>query len=154
MALPKPPYEGSCLCGTVQVRINAPALLTVACHCRGCQKFTASAYSLTTMFPKKNFICTGELIKGGLGTKGKDHYFCKSCLNFVYSQIGAAHDRINLRTSVLDDAALFEPFVEVMTDEKMRWTQVTAQHSYPQSPKNLEELQELMDAYRDHLGIC
>ena len=76
------------------------------------------------MFPKESFQCTGELIKGGLGSHGKDHDFGKSCLNFVYSQIGAANYRINVRTSILDDAALFEPFVEVMTDEKMSWAQV------------------------------
>ncbi|MEJ1991577.1 MAG: GFA family protein, partial [Maritimibacter sp.] len=86
MALPQPPFEGSCLCGAVSVRVTAPPLLTLACHCRGCQKFSASAYSLTTMFPAEAFSVTGELITGGLGLDGKKHYFCKSCLNFIYSQ--------------------------------------------------------------------
>lgn len=147
MVLPKPPLKGSCLCGAVQVRMTERPLLTLACHCRGCQKFSASAYSLTTMFPHDSFSYTGELIKGGLGSDGRTHFFCKSCLNFIYSQIGGAEQRINLRTSVLDNAAAFEPYVEVMTDEKMPWATVPAVHSLARYPESLEHLQDLMDAY-------
>jgi hypothetical protein len=131
----------------VNVQITAPPMLTLACHCRDCQKLTASAYSLTTMFPEAGFSCKGELIKGGLGGSGRVHYFCKSCLNFIYSEIGERSQRINLRTSVLDDAALFEPFVELMTDEKMPWAKVPAAHSFSSYPESLEELRALMDEY-------
>lgn len=144
---PKPPFEGTCLCGSVQVTATAPPLLTLACHCRDCQKLSASAYSLTTLFPSDSFSCTGELIKGGLASSGRTHYFCKSCLNFIYSQIAGADQRINLRTSVLNEAASFEPFIELMTDEKMPWADVPAVHSFPQYPESLGELQALMDAF-------
>ncbi len=99
------------------------------------------------MFPGDSFSCTGDLVQGGLGASGRVHHFCKSCLNFVYSQIGTASQRVNLRTSILDQAASFEPFVEVMTDEKMPWVHVPAVHSYPRFPASLEELQSLMDDY-------
>lgn len=148
MSLPKPPFQGSCLCGAVRVRITAPPLLTLACHCRDCQKLTASAYSLTAMFPDDSFSCTGALVAGGLCTPGRDHYFCKACLTFIYSQIGGRSQRINLRTSVLDDAGLFEPFVELMTDEKIAWAHVPVKHSYGQAPDSLSELQALMDEYK------
>ena len=144
---PNPPFEGSCLCGSIKVRATGPPLLTLACHCRGCQKFSASAFSLTTMFPADSFSCFGPLIKGGLGTEGREHFFCKSCLNFIYSKIAGAEGRINLRTSVLHDAALFEPYVEVMTDSKMPWVTVPVVHSFAQFPKSLDELQVLMDGY-------
>ncbi|WP_270919491.1 GFA family protein [Parasedimentitalea psychrophila] len=147
MVLPQPPFEGSCLCGSVQVSAVALPLLTLACHCRDCQRLSASAYSLTTMFPRDSFSCTGELITGGLGSSRRTHYFCKSCLNFVYSQIAAADQRINLRTSVLNDATSFKPFVELMTDEKMSWADVPAVHSFCRYPETLEELQALMDNY-------
>lgn len=99
------------------------------------------------MFPFESFSCTGDLIEGGLRSHGRTHYFCKSCLNFIYSQIGGADQRINLRTSVLSDAASFEPFAELMTDEKMPWVRVPAVHSFAQYPQTLEELQALMDQY-------
>lgn len=149
MALPKPPFKGACLCGAVQVTVTKPPLLTVVCHCRDCQKLTASAFSLTTMVPSDGFSCSGDLITGGLGSSGRMHYFCRSCLNFISSQIAGADHRVNVRTAVLDDAALFEPFVEVMTDEKLPWATVQAPHSYAQIPTSLEELQALMDAYAE-----
>ncbi|MEM7635747.1 MAG: GFA family protein, partial [Pseudomonadota bacterium] len=107
MPLPELPLNGACLCGAVQVTVTAFPLLTLACHCRDCQKLSASAYSLTTMVPSDSFSCTGELITGGLGSSGRTHYFCKSCLNFVFSKIDGADHRINLRTSVLNEAASF-----------------------------------------------
>ncbi|SDW64012.1 Uncharacterized conserved protein [Ruegeria halocynthiae] len=147
MTFPEPPYTGACLCGAVQIRVAVSPLLTMACHCRDCQKLSASAYTLTTMFPRGGFSCTGDLVRGGLGSGGRVHFFCKSCLNFVYSQIGGTSERINLRTSMLEQAASFEPFVEVMTDEKMPWAHVPTIHSYPRFPESQEELQSLMDSY-------
>ncbi|WP_108882364.1 GFA family protein [Anderseniella sp. Alg231-50] len=149
MVLPKPPLTGACLCGSVQIKVTASPLLTLACHCRDCQKLSASAYSLTTMFPSDGFSYTGELIKGGLGSGGRTHYFCKSCLNFVFSRIDGANQRVNLRTSVLSEAASFEPFIELMTDEKMPWASVPAVHSFARNPESPEELQTLMDEYSE-----
>lgn len=147
MVLPEPPLKGACLCGSVQVKATASPLLTMACHCRDCQKLSASAFSLTAMFPIDGFSYTGELITGGLASSGRTHYFCKSCLNFVFTKIAGADQRINLRTSVLSEAALFEPFVELMTDEKIPWASIPAVHSFARYPESLEELQALMDEY-------
>ncbi|MEM9472149.1 MAG: GFA family protein [Pseudomonadota bacterium] len=149
MVLPEPPLKGACLCGAVQVTLTASPLLTFACHCRDCQKLGASAYSLTTVFPSDCFSCSGELIKGGLGSSGRTHYFCRSCLSFVFSRIEGADQRINLRTSVLSEAASLEPFVELMTDEKLPWARVPAVHSFARYPESLEELQALMDEYSE-----
>lgn len=147
MTPPEPPFEGACLCGAVRVRVTAAPLLTVACHCRDCQKLTASAYSLTTMFPRDAFAFTGTVIRGGLGSGVRRHFFCKSCLNFIFSEIAGADQRVNLRTSVLENAAAFAPFVELMTEDKMPWVQVPVAHSFARYPQTLEDLQALMDAY-------
>ena len=147
MPPPQPPFHGACLCGAVQIKATKAPLLTFACHCRDCQKFSASAYSLSAMFPSDGISITGAVIKGGLGTAERTHYFCKSCLNFIYSQITGADQRINLRTSLLDDGAQLEPFVELMTDQKIPWAYVPAVHSFPEAPQSLEELGALMDSY-------
>lgn len=143
------PLIGSCMCGAVQVEVTAPPLLTLACHCRDCQKLTASAFSMTTMFPRAAFSCSGELITGALGTPGRRHYFCKSCLNFIYSDIGEDNPRINLRTSLLDQAAAFAPYVELMTDQKLPWATTTALRSFSGFPQTADELQDLLDGYAE-----
>lgn len=147
MSRPHPPFTGTCLCGAVTVRVTEAPMLTFACHCADCQKLTASAYSLSAMFAKDAFSCTGALAIGGLKSEDRTHYFCKSCLNFVYSQVGGPNARINLRLSMLDNADLFPPFLEMMTDEKLPWAHVPALHSYPQFPSKTEEFQDLVAAY-------
>ena len=149
MSHPQPPYSGACLCGAVEVTVTAPPLLTFACHCRDCQKFSASAYSLSAMFPADAVTCTGELIRGGLKSAERAHFFCASCLNFVYSQVAGAEHRINLRISLLSDAAQFEPFLEMMTDSRMPWAHVPAAHSFATQPQSPEAVQALMDEFAE-----
>ena len=46
---------------------TAPPLLTMACHCTGCQRMTGSAFSLSAAFPSDGFTVTqGDPVIGGL----------------------------------------------------------------------------------------
>ncbi len=141
------PLSGACLCGAAQVRVTAHPLLTVACHCRDCQKLTASAFSLTAMIPEHGFSCTGEVIRGGLGEPTRAHWFCKSCLGFVFSRVAWAPHRVNLRSSLLEEGASLAPFIEVMTEQKLPWAQVDVVHSFARTPSSVAELDALMAAY-------
>ena len=65
MADPTLPVSGGCRCGKVRFTIAAPALLTMACHCTGCQRMSASAYSLSIAVPTPGFSATqGEPVIG------------------------------------------------------------------------------------------
>ena len=148
-----PIQTGTCLCGAVTVRVTGPPLLTVACHCRGCQKFSASAFSLTSMFHKDAIKISGQVQRGGLKTEGREHFFCCSCLNFVYSKLAVARDRINLRSSILNDSTVYAPFVDIMTEEKQDWVPLTAPHRFARFPQSAAELQNLMnDSENQRLG--
>jgi hypothetical protein len=52
------PLEGGCRCGRVRLRITALPLLTMACHCTGCQRMTAGAFSLSVAIPAAGFSVT------------------------------------------------------------------------------------------------
>ncbi|UWR85518.1 GFA family protein [Phaeobacter inhibens] len=147
MTQPNLPLTGACLCGAVQLHVTAFPLLTLACHCRDCQKLAASAYSLTVMFPAEAVTATGELVLGGKHSEERKHYYCPTCLSFVLSRLKAASDRVNLRASLLDDLTWFTPFVEIMTEDKQPWAQVPVSHSYARFPTTAEELADLMDDY-------
>ena len=61
------PLDGSCRCGRVKLRITKPPMITMACHCTGCQKMSSSAYSLSAAIPTEGFEVTeGEPVIGGL----------------------------------------------------------------------------------------
>ena len=63
----KLPWEGGCRCGAVRIRVTKPPLLAMACHCTGCQRMSASAFSLTLTLPADGFAVTrGEPVIGGL----------------------------------------------------------------------------------------
>lgn len=134
MSRPALPWEGGCRCGQVRVRVSAPPLLSLACHCTGCQRMTASAFSLSLAIPEPGFAVTaGEPVAGGLhGAIG--HFFCPHCLSWVFTRIPGDLGFVNLRTTMLDDPAPFPPFVETYTSEKLPWATTPAKHSYPQFP--------------------
>jgi len=136
-------YLGSCRCGAVRLRITAPPLLTMACHCRGCQKMSASAFSLSAAFPAASFAVTeGEPVIGGLHGATR-HLFCPHCLSWMFSRPQGLDDLVNVRSTMLDDAALFAPFVEFWTSEKLPWATTSAVHSFAKLPDTLEQFRSL-----------
>ena len=99
------PIEGGCRCGAVRFRISAPPLLTMACHCTGCQRMTASAFSLSAAIPTQGFeVIAGEPVIGGLHGPDAHHYFCPHCMSWMFTKPQAMDWFVNVRATLLDDA--------------------------------------------------
>ena len=130
----KLPWEGGCRCGEVRFRVSAPPLLTAACHCTGCQRMSASAYSLSAAIPTEGFqITRGDTVIGGL--HGEQHHnFCPHCMSWMFTRMDAFPWFVNLRPTMLDDPSWFTPFVETWTSEKLSWAVTPAVHSYAALP--------------------
>lgn len=61
------PWQGSCRCDRVSLRITKAPLLVGVCHCSGFQKMSASAFSLSMAVPGEGFSTAGlEPEIGGL----------------------------------------------------------------------------------------
>lgn len=58
MTQPELPWEGGCRCGQVRLKVSARPLLAMACHCTGCQRMSASAFSLSVAIPTDGFAVT------------------------------------------------------------------------------------------------
>ena len=146
MHTPKLPAEGGCRCGEVRLRVSAPPLLTMACHCTGCQKMSASAFSLSAAIPAAGFAVTqGEPVIGGLHGAAR-HYFCPHCKSWMFTRMEGLEAFVNLRPTMLDDASWFSPFVETYVSEKLPWATTGAAHSFPKFPA-MEEFGGLMQEY-------
>lgn len=129
------PAEGGCLCGQVRFRLSAPPMITIACHCTGCQHMTASAFSLTAMMPESGFaLIAGDPVLGALHRPDQHHHHCGHCLCWLYSTFEPGQGFINVRATALDHPPLLAPFVECMTAEKLAWVELPVQHSYPGWP--------------------
>lgn len=135
MAKPTLPMEGGCRCGRVRLRISARPILTMACHCTGCQKMSASAYSLSAAVPAQGFeITEGEPVIGGLHGADAHHYHCPHCKSWMFTRPEGMDWFVNLRPTMLDDAKWFSPFIETYTSEKLPWATTPAVHSYETFP--------------------
>jgi hypothetical protein len=42
--------SGRCRCGQVQFEVESAPLITMACHCTGCQRMTGSAFALSALY--------------------------------------------------------------------------------------------------------
>ncbi len=140
------PAEGGCRCGKVRFRISAAPLLTMACHCRGCQRMSSSAYSLSAAIPTNAFEVTqGEPVIGGL--HGADqHYFCEYCMTWMFTRPEGTDAFVNCRATLLDETGWFSPFVETYTSTKLPFAYTGAAHSFAVFPP-MEAYEGLIDEY-------
>jgi hypothetical protein len=140
------PCEGGCRCGKVRIRISAPPLLAMACHCTGCQRMTGSAFSLSVAIPSDGFsVSKGEPVIGGMHGATR-HYFCAHCMSWMFTRPEGFDFFINVRPTMLDDPGWFVPFIETMASERLPWATTPAKHSYERWPA-MEEFDGLIKDY-------
>jgi hypothetical protein len=125
---------GQCRCGQVQFEVNSEPLITMVCHCTGCQRMTASAFSLSTLHSSNGFkVTSGEPVIGGLRGATR-HYFCAHCMSWLFTRPEGMDEFVNVRATMMDDAQSFSPFIETYTDEKLPWVTTPAVHSFKKFP--------------------
>lgn len=140
------PWTGGCRCGQVRFAITAPPMLTMACHCTGCQKMSASAFSLSIAIPAAGFAVTaGEPVIGGLHNPDLRHNFCPHCMSWMFTEPKGA-PFVNVRATMLDDTTGFAPFIETYTCEKLPWATTPAVHSFDKFPA-MEDYMTLTQAF-------
>lgn len=129
---------GGCRCGQIRFEITVPPLLTMACHCKGCQRMSGGPYSLSVAVPPAGFAVTkGEPVIGGMHASPR-HFHCPHCLSWVFTRPDGDF-LVNVRTPMLDDPSGLEPFMETCVGEGFAWARTPAKHSFEGFPP--------MDAY-------
>lgn len=142
----KLPWAGGCRCGRVRFAVSTPPMLAAACHCKGCQTMSASAYSLSLAIPAEGFVVTqGEPVIGGLQGPTR-HFFCPFCKSWMFTRPEGLDWLVNLRPSMLDDHSWFVPFVETSTGQGFPWARTPAKYSFAGEPE-LERYQALVAEY-------
>lgn len=131
----KPPHAtGSCRCGQVTFEVHCEPVMTTACHCVGCQKMSASAFSLTALFPAADFLVTqGTPVTGGMHGATR-HLFCPHCLSWLFTRPAGNDAFVGVRSSLLDNPEGYAPFMETWTREKLPWASAGACVSYEAFP--------------------
>ena len=146
MVNPMVSKKGQCRCGQVQFEVSSRPLVTMVCHCTGCQRMTASAYSLSALYPSNEFKMTmGEPVIGGLHGATR-HYFCGHCMSWLFTRPEGMDQFVNVRATMMEDARSFRPFIETYTEEMLPWATTPAAHRFKKFPPP-ERFPELMTEF-------
>ena len=143
--------EGGCRCGQVRFRVSGRPLVTMACHCTGCQRMTASAFSLSALHPSAAFeVLAGEPVIGGLRGSNR-HFFCPHCMSWLFTRPEGLDEFVNVRATMFDDASDFTPYIETYTSEALPWAKTPAVHSFEKLPP-MELYAELVEDFAQSSG--
>jgi hypothetical protein len=99
--------EGGCRCGRVRYRAALPGLPNVyACHCRNCQTWSGSAFSLQFILPEDQLEITGDPALYELtsddGARISRQRACPTCFTRVYNTNSARPGLAVVRAGTLD----------------------------------------------------
>ena len=144
---------GICRCGDVQFVTQGPPLITMACHCRGCQRMASSAFSLSSLYDADQFAVTnGEPVLGGL--KGATrHYFCPSCMSWLFTRPDGMDAFVNVRSTMFEDAVKHRPYVDTYLKEAMPSVQTGAVKRFDTLPEE-DQFGPLIAAYAQWIGLA
>lgn len=142
------PWSASCLCGQVKMQVTAPPILSLACHCKGCQKLTSSAYSMAFIVPIAGFeVTTGEPVLGGMHGEHKQ-YYCGHCKGWLFTRPAQMDTIVNVRSTLLDEAGWVVPFIDIETKDKLPGVVTGAKMSFKETPP-MEEFMGIAAQYAE-----
>jgi hypothetical protein len=131
-------HPGQCRCGAIRLEASGAPLITMACHCTGCQRMTGGAYSVSSFYAADRFRLTaGATVRGGLKT-GPDHEFCPECMSWMFTTAKEIEGFVNVRSTMFDDASVHRPYVEMFKAEALPGATSGAVRSYEGFPQDNE----------------
>lgn len=132
---------GGCQCGAVRYRIAGLPPVVYACHCRECQKQSASAFGMSLPVARSDFHVDGDLKSWerdtDLGSRTRC-FFCSACGSRVYHASNRSPDRVTVKAGSLDDTSGLQPVAHIWVSRKQPWVIIPA--SVPTHPTQPDDL--------------
>src|SRR5205823_1390761 len=116
-------------------------LFTAVCHCRDCQRQSASAFSIVVGVSRDAFRVDGDTLRS-FTTIGEEHgsenmrHFCGECGSPIYTANEHYPDVYILKAGTLDDTSWLEPQIELWGESAQPWVEPTsARPRLPRDPQ-------------------
>lgn len=121
-------YQGSCLCGAVEISVAGSIDSIIHCHCSKCRKNSGTAYATNGFVKSSEFnIVKGEDKLHFFETSpGKKRHFCSICASPVYSANEQDLSRYRLRLGILDSDISERPESHNFVTSKANWDDLQA----------------------------
>jgi hypothetical protein len=119
-------WAGGCQCGEIRYEIASRRVLTlVCCHCRECQRQSASAFGMSMIMPRSALTLLHGTPKtwqrrSDRGTVNRAH-FCPTCGVRIFHDGGDASAEISLKAGTLDDTGVLEPVGQIWIKRAQPW---------------------------------
>ena len=119
------PIEGGCRCGRIRYGVAAKQLPNAyACHCRDCQTWSGSAFSLQFIAQEEHFKLAGEPALFELpstdGSRISRQRACPVCFTRVFNTNSARPGYIGVRAGTLDRSDELKIVAHIWTRRKMQ----------------------------------
>lgn len=137
--------RGSCQCGGVTYEVTEPPLVSLVCHCRDCQKLSASAYSTTLTFRAEALRVHGELSRWQrIAESGTPNaaWFCPTCGNRIFHENPEDPSLRRLKPGTLDSHPIPVPEIHVWVSRKQPWVEIP--EGVPTFEKNASNLEAVI----------
>ncbi|HEX4302704.1 MAG TPA: GFA family protein [Rhizomicrobium sp.] len=125
--------EGGCRCGAVRYRVQADKLPNVyACHCRDCQTWSGSAFSIQYIVPEDTLTVTGtphlyeRITEDANGARISRQRGCAHCLTRVYNTNTRRPGLAVVRAGTLDRSDELSIVAHIWTKRKLKGIDIPA----------------------------
>lgn len=141
-------FTGGCQCGAVRYRINAEKLTCYVCHCRECQKQSASAFGISVPVFAASLQLDGETQSWRRPTDSGSHtncHFCPKCGSRLYHAGENRPGMVTIKGGSLDKAADLAPIAHIWTKSRQEWILLSDQiPQWETQPRDQEEWMQLL----------
>jgi hypothetical protein len=129
-----------------RIRVSQPPLLAAACHCTGCQRMSASAFSLTLAIPSEGFdVTAGKPVIGGAHGPTR-HFFCPHCMSWMFTRPEGMDEFVTCGPPCSTIIIGLFPSSRFGRGERLAWASTPAVHSFATQPE-FEDYAKLLEAF-------
>jgi len=114
---------GGCQCGEVRYESVGDPLALYVCHCRECQKQSASAFGMSLEVPRAGFRLTRGASK--FWTRGTDSgrrlkcAFCPNCGSRLWHELESPSETITIKAGSLDEPVDISTAIHIWISRKL-----------------------------------
>lgn len=120
-------FTGGCQCGAVRYTIASDQLTAYACHCRECQKQSASAFGISVPVFRNALTITGELSEWTRSTDSGNTttcHFCPKCGTRLFHAGSNRPGLVTMKGGSLDDIASIPLTAHIWVKRKLDWIEL------------------------------
>jgi len=116
-------YEGSCCCGRVRFRVQAPSGSFSHCHCTDCRKTHGAAFAsyIGAARARLTFLAGESEITGFTTGTGTRRNFCRHCGSSLTCTLTDEPENVYLAAGCLDTPLRRNPEYHIFIRSKVPW---------------------------------